>query len=157
MSVHVEVGKGQKSLMVDLNVVPFIDFLSCLIAFLMLGAVWTQVSALDLEQSAHPPNPVTVDPNPPPPPLTLHLAHGTMWIARDAAGGTTVPGVDGRPNWRVLRGLIAADRANFPDDDLAVINTDDGVPYEQMMLALDLTREYGYDQTMLAGGAPPQL
>ena len=36
MGVSVEGGKGRgKSMGVDLNLVPFIDFLSCLIAFLM--------------------------------------------------------------------------------------------------------------------------
>jgi biopolymer transport protein ExbD len=40
---------------------------------------------------------------------------------------------------------------------MVVINTDDGVPYEEMIKALDLTREFGYPQTALAGGAPGAL
>jgi len=38
--------KGKKSLDAELNLVPFIDLLSCLISFLIVTAVWTQIAAL---------------------------------------------------------------------------------------------------------------
>jgi biopolymer transport protein TolR len=38
--------KGKKSLDAELNLVPFIDLLSCLISFLLITAVWTQISSL---------------------------------------------------------------------------------------------------------------
>jgi biopolymer transport protein ExbD len=48
----VESGKGKKkSLDSELNLVPFIDLLSCLISFLLITAVWTQVSALRVAQT----------------------------------------------------------------------------------------------------------
>lgn len=151
MSITLANDKGRKSQMVDLNVVPFIDFLSCLIAFLMLGAVWAQTAALDLDQSVAGEGSLTISQ---PPPLTLHLSAAGMWMGRDAASGTTVPAADDAPDWKAIRALVAADRAAFPTEQIAVINTDDGVPYEQMILAMDLTRELGYGQTLLAGGAP---
>ena len=33
-----------------------------------------------------------------------------------------------------------------------VIRTDDGLPYGDMVHALDLTRAHGYDETLLSGG-----
>ena len=48
----VETGKkGKKSLDSELNLVPFIDLLSCLISFLLITAVWTQISAIRVAQS----------------------------------------------------------------------------------------------------------
>lgn len=48
----VESGKGKKkSLDSELNLVPFIDLLSCLISFLLITAVWTQVSTLRVSQT----------------------------------------------------------------------------------------------------------
>lgn len=38
--------KGKRSFNYDLPLVPFIDFLVCLIAFLIISAVWTQYSRL---------------------------------------------------------------------------------------------------------------
>ena len=35
---------------------------------------------------------------------------------------------------------------------MVIITTDDGVVYEHMIKALDLTRAYGYEQTALSGG-----
>src|SRR2546426_4267503 len=39
---------GRKPLDASLNLVPFIDLLSCCIAFLLITAVWTQLSRIDV-------------------------------------------------------------------------------------------------------------
>lgn len=163
MSVTVETGKGRKSLAVELKVVPFIDFLSCLIAFLMLGAVWAQVAAIEVEQDVG--QDFDEFAGPTLPPLTVHLGASGAWVARDPKAGGTVPSraggdlgrsADRAPDWDSVRALVAADRALFPGEQRVVINTDDGIPYEQVVAAMDLTRELGYEQTLLAGGAPPR-
>jgi biopolymer transport protein ExbD len=38
----------KKSLNVELNIVPFIDLMSCLVAFLMVTAVWIQIARLEI-------------------------------------------------------------------------------------------------------------
>ena len=51
MSVSVQPGKGsKKSLNVELNLVPYIDLLTCMVAFLLITAVWTQLSRLQAQQ-----------------------------------------------------------------------------------------------------------
>lgn len=50
MAVGISVGKhssGRRSVDHDLPLVPFIDFMVCLIAFLMVTAVWTQMSRIN--------------------------------------------------------------------------------------------------------------
>lgn len=48
----VQSGKGgKKAVDVEVNLVPFIDLLSCLISFLLISAVWTQVSSIKVAQS----------------------------------------------------------------------------------------------------------
>ena len=54
---------GKKSLDMELNLVPFIDLLSCLISFLLITAVWTQISAVP----AHSTGNLQKDPPPPDP------------------------------------------------------------------------------------------
>src|SRR5947209_20307091 len=47
----VETGKGgKKPLDATLNLVPFIDLLSCCISFLLITAVWTQLARMDVTQ-----------------------------------------------------------------------------------------------------------
>src|SRR3954463_12922679 len=46
---------GKKALDAELNLVPFIDLLSCCISFLLITAVWTQISGLSVASSGGPP------------------------------------------------------------------------------------------------------
>jgi biopolymer transport protein TolR len=158
MGVSVEGGKGRgKGMMVDLNLVPFIDFMSCLIAFLMIAAVWTQIASLDVEQSIAPPDPNVVPPDPPPPPpLTVHIAASEMFICRKVEEGVHIPKVGETYDYVKLEELVNKDHETFPSEGMVVINTDDGVAYEEMIKVLDLTRKIGYPQTALAGGAPTE-
>src|SRR5688572_28596652 len=52
MSVSVDSGGkgGKKPLNADLNLVPYIDLLTCMVAFLLITAVWTQLSRLQAQQ-----------------------------------------------------------------------------------------------------------
>src|SRR2546429_1824314 len=48
---------GKKPLDAELNLVPFIDLLSCCISFLLITAVWTQIAGLQVSSSGGPPEP----------------------------------------------------------------------------------------------------
>ena len=52
MSVSVEEGgkSGKKSVNADLNLVPYIDLLTCMVAFLLITAVWSQLARLEAHQ-----------------------------------------------------------------------------------------------------------
>ena len=40
----------RKSVDADLNLVPYIDLLTCMVAFLLITAVWTQLARLEVQQ-----------------------------------------------------------------------------------------------------------
>src|SRR5262245_47120565 len=52
MGVSVDTGGkgGKKSLNADLNLVPYIDLLTCMVAFLLITAVWSQLARLEAHQ-----------------------------------------------------------------------------------------------------------
>ncbi len=52
MGVSVSTGgkSGRKSLSADLNLVPYIDLLTCMVAFLLITAAWTQLARLSASQ-----------------------------------------------------------------------------------------------------------
>lgn len=52
MSVSVDTGGkgGKKSVSADLNLVPYIDLLTCMVSFLLITAVWTQLARLEVQQ-----------------------------------------------------------------------------------------------------------
>src|SRR5258708_11083561 len=52
MGVGVEAGAkaGKKSVNAELNLVPYIDLLTCMVAFLLITAVWSQLARLEAHQ-----------------------------------------------------------------------------------------------------------
>jgi hypothetical protein len=54
--------------------------------------------------------------------------------------------------WDKIKADLAADRERYPAETAVILITDDGVNYEHMMRALDITRGLGYDKTLLGGG-----
>ena len=146
MSVSMEGGRGRRAQGVELNLVPFVDFLSCLIAFLMMSAVVVEVEALDSFQARG--DGVAEGP----PPLTLHLSAAGAWVARDAAEGVRFAATAAGPDWVGVRGALERDRQQFPGADFVVLNVDDGVDYGAAAHAMDLAAEFGYSSPLLAGG-----
>src|SRR5258706_13245662 len=49
MGASVGAGDGKKSLDVELNIVPFIDLMSCLTAFLLVTAVWVNIAQINIQ------------------------------------------------------------------------------------------------------------
>src|ERR1700730_18646511 len=66
----------KKPLDASINLVPFIDLLSCCISFLLITAVWTQLARMDVTQKSKAPS-GAVD-EPPTPTVTL-----TLFINKD--------------------------------------------------------------------------
>jgi len=48
MGAAVGTGDGKKSVNVELNIVPFIDLMSCLTAFLLVTAVWVNIAQINI-------------------------------------------------------------------------------------------------------------
>src|SRR5439155_12780864 len=80
---------GKKALDAAINLVPFIDLLSCCLSFLLITAVWTQLARMDVTQKGQGAAGST-DEKPPEPQISL-----TLFIDKDgytfatSAGETT--------------------------------------------------------------------
>jgi biopolymer transport protein TolR len=163
MGVSVGGGKGGRGRKVnaELNLVPFIDLLSCCITFLIATAVWIELSSMPVDQALSDPNqppPPPVD-NPPPPPLTVHVRADGVWVGRKVEEGKNFSVVGESYDWTGVEAEIDTDRRQHPVDqdptfEQVVIVTDDGVEYQHMIHALDLTRKYEYQKSLLGGGPP---
>src|ERR1700749_4709054 len=78
MGASVGTGGGKGNVNVELNIVPFIDLMSCLTAFLLVTAVWVNIARIQTK-------PVGLsrdgDPNPDPPPqLSVLLDSEGVWL-----------------------------------------------------------------------------
>lgn len=133
----------------DLNLVPFIDLLSSMIAFLLMTAVWIQAYAVPYTQAPAGSGAEADSP------VTLHVRGDGVEVFRSADHVTHVPVLSpGVYDWPTIAAHVRDAHAEFPGDARANVLTDDGVAYKQMIAALDLTRGVGLTEVRLGGGAP---
>lgn len=108
--------------------------------------IWAgrQATGQCLGTSGGPPPAVVPPPTPAAPGQPAAIQH---W-------GCNFPMVEEAYEWQKLKSELAIDRTKYPTELQVIIVTDDGVVYEHMIKALDLTRELGYEKTLLGGGPP---
>jgi biopolymer transport protein ExbD len=155
MGLSLEGGGGgrTRSLYAELNLVPFIDLLTVCITFLMATAVWTQISTMKVDQAISDPNAEPVEPETPPvPPLTIHIRADGVWMGRTIEAGKNFELTGADYDWVAIALEADTDRETYPEETQVVIVTDDGIEYEHMIKALDVSRAKGYDKTLLGGG-----
>lgn len=145
MSVSVAPERGRKAA-ADLNLVPFIDLLSVCITFLIATAVWVDLASLQVDQEVGDGAAAPIGPEP----LRVHLAADGVRVGRGEE--VLVPRRAGDVDWDEVDARIAADRAQWPVERDVVLVTDDGLPYGEMIRALDLATAHGYDRRALGGG-----
>jgi biopolymer transport protein ExbD len=131
--------RGRRALDATMNLVPFIDLLSCCIAFLLITAVWTTVARVDVatagrsvagEEEA----PATA------PPWTLYVARDG-WSLRAPDGATLAAAHE------TLAELLRAHAVAEP----LVVRASDDVSYATLVDALDVARAAGIRTISLAG------
>ncbi|MDX9731379.1 MAG: biopolymer transporter ExbD [Bdellovibrionales bacterium] len=149
---QVEEKSGGRSTNVDMNLVPFIDLMSVLITFLLITAVWSQVSMIQLGSSIY--GKKTSDQITPPPPI----ADIPLRLDVKDFGFRLVVGQDRytfeRKNgeWQVdeLGERLAVVRQMYPDKADATITVDNEVPYEKMVMGMDVLLGGGFSAISIA-------
>lgn len=130
---------GKRKLDANLNLVPYVDMLMTIMAFLILTAAWTSVNVLEVQS---PTNSSTATPPPtttPPKPLQLSLSASSVDVKDDGAAVAVVDRSDTPRLAALLRDLKAqhADRS-------VEIRVDDGVGYGAVAALVDVvTAEVG--------------
>lgn len=132
----VEGGKGKKkSLDAVINLVPFIDLLSSLIAFLLMTAVWTQIATLQVGQQG------SNNPNPTPPPeeipkLTITVTEKGFMLA---SGADQMP-IEKSGNdydFDALNKKLGEVKANVPEMNDVTVMPEDGIVYDVLVRVID--------------------
>lgn len=137
----VEGGKGKKkSLDAVINLVPFIDLLSSLIAFLLMTAVWTQLATLQVGQQGNNAAPSQEKPEEKPK-MTITVTEKGFLLGISSGGGPqeTVPleKVGGDYNFEELNKKLAEVKGQLPDLDDVTVQAEDGVVYDVLVRVVD--------------------
>jgi biopolymer transport protein ExbD len=135
-------GGGRKSLDVDINLVPFIDMMSVLVAFLLLTAVWTNLAQINIKpggvgHSDEPP------PTQPPVNLSLLVAQDGVWVGVSGTTGEQPRHIDKIAeayDWAAVDEALhhfKKDSGFFTDRDDIEIAAEDKVDYQSIITAMD--------------------
>jgi biopolymer transport protein ExbD len=144
---------GRKALDAAINLVPFIDLLSCCISFLLITAVWSQVAIVETHNGAKDRGD-TQSVERPPVSLTLYIDDSGYLLARSTGGSQAMPRREGRYDFaRLAEALHAARGELFERADVAAlsIRAADGVDYDQLVRTMDVALGQRFVDLSVAG------
>jgi biopolymer transport protein ExbD len=130
---------GKKNTDFAVNLVPFIDLLSSLIAFLMMTAVWTQVGRLQVATGGG----VSESTDTPKPTLQLNLTITERGYVITAGGVIEVPKKDGSFDLKGLGDKLKSIKADNPDQRNITVMAEDAIAYEDLVRVVDMCIEQG--------------
>ena len=158
----IEEKSSRREVNYELNIVPFIDLMSVCIIFLLLTAVWTQVSMIqigssvygkrmdDQDDSKKPPRPevnleVLVDKNG----YTVIVGQETPVSVPRIAGNDGQLEYDQRNLILILRGV----KDRYPDKKDALIALEDDLVYENLIQGMDSLLLAGFPEVAIKTGS----
>ncbi len=147
---------GGRRTSLELNLVPFIDLMSVLITFLLITAVWSQVSMIQIGSSIYGKKTDSAPIQPPPESdvvLKVEVrANGyTLTVAKQ---NTNIPNKNGEFDDETLASLIQKVKAQHPNKVDAAIAMADELPYERLIRVMDAFLKNGFGSLSVLTGGP---
>jgi biopolymer transport protein ExbD len=150
-----QIGGSDDKTTVDLNLVPIIDLMSVLIIFLLITAVWTQVSMIQIGSSIY--GKKTSDEKPEPPPkaeipfrLDVRSDGYRVQIGRNQM---SFPKINGAYDQEKLTAEVKKIKELYPEKNDAVITVQDELPYETLIGGMDALLTGGFPEISVATAA----
>lgn len=153
---QIEEGGSGRETTIELNLVPFIDLMSVCIIFLLITAVWTQVSMIQIGSSIHAPKPPEESDQPPPPKdeaanIRLMVNQGGYTVS--VSGRTVqIPKKDGDFDDAGLVQYMKQIKEKFPKQETATIALLDEMTYENLIRGMDSLMLGGFPEIAIATG-----
>ena len=151
---HIDDGKGSKSANVEINIVPVIDLMSVLIVFLLITAVWNQISMIQLatsvygkkteDQPIQKPKKLEV-------PLRLDIKrNGYTLVLKDRP--IQIPNVKGEYDIKTLALKLRKIKEMYPEKTDIVIAVEDSISYGSLVKGMDVAIVAKFPQLSIATG-----
>lgn len=149
MGASIEPGNenGGRARNVELNVVPFIDLMSCLTAFLLVTAVWSNLAQVSVQPAGEGKDPLDDDP---PPRISMLVTADATWV------GTSVGDMERLDDAAALDAALRRHKAGALAKVRDIeIGAEDAVTYDVLVAAMDSAIATGFDGVQVVD--PPAL
>lgn len=153
---HIEAGGGGRRVNQELNLVPFIDLMSVLITFLLLTAVWTQVSMIQIGSSIYGKKSETQPPQVTPDTgvvLKIDIRQNG-YVLTVASKSMTIPFKENDFDDEMLLQQLKIAKETYPTKTDAVVAMSDELPYELLIKSMDVLLTAGFPTISVATGGP---
>ena len=154
---HIDTGGGKgRKVSLELNLVPFIDLMSVLITFLLITAVWSQVSMIQIGSSLY----GKKDPNQTPvispeADVVLKLEiRPSSYVLTIEKQVINLPVTNGEYDDVGLVAELAKAKQLFPNKVDGSIAMSDELPYERLIKGMDGFLRAGFPQISVLTGGP---
>lgn len=152
-----EGGKRGRGVSVELNLVPFIDLMSVLITFLLITAVWTQVSMIQIGSSLAGKRSEN-SPPPTPPPLADLVLKVTVkpagYILVVGKQMISLPKTGEEYDNAGLVAQLQRFKQLYPEKTDGIVAISDELQYELLIKAMDNMLAAGFDNISVETGGP---
>jgi biopolymer transport protein TolR len=137
---------GRKPVDVDMNLVPFIDMMSVLVAFLLLTAVWTNLAQINIKPGGLGAD-TELRTEPPPVNLSVLIAQDGHWIGITTGQPRKIDKVGEDYNYEALAEALKyykQESGIFNERDDVEIAAEDRVDYQSVISTMDtaVAREF---------------
>jgi biopolymer transport protein ExbD len=169
MGASVGTGGGKGDVNVELNIVPFIDLMSCLTAFLLVTAVWVNIEALNIKPKGKSRDPQQIRNEDEQVKLSILITNTRIWVGQSRIN-EFMPierGTDPEAAWttytqtltELKKSAFFVDRS---DIEIAAESLDNAVVvYQDVIRAMEIAETIGFTDVGLTDksglSAPPQL
>lgn len=154
---HIESGGSGRKVNVELNLVPVIDLMSVLITFLLITAVWTQVSMIQIGSSIYSKKTDNTPPPIPPPDVSVVLKVDIKEVGYVLTVGKKAMSIplkgDAFDDETLLQQLQIA-KQTYPNKVDAVVTMADKLSYERLIVGMDVILTAGFSSIAVATGGP---
>lgn len=148
-------GGGRRNVAIDINIVPFIDLMSTLIIFLLITAVWSQVSMIQIGSSIYGKKTEQETATPPPRaeiPFRVDVLNSgyRVLVGKNVY---TIPLLQvGSWNTAALKEKLVQVKESYPEKVDAVITMQDDLAYEHLIDGMDALLNAGFPEISIATG-----
>ena len=130
----------------ELNLVAYIDLLTCLIAFLLITAVWTQLARLQVRQHGSGGDQEAGQPKK----VVVMVGDRGFNVVVDQ-DREVLPRRDQRYDFAALGAALRRLKSALPDQEELVVSSEDGVAFETVVGAMDTALSAGFPALSLVG------
>jgi len=129
---------GKKPVDAAINLVPFIDLLSCCLSFLLITAVWTQLARMDVQQKGQGAAGAQDENQQQQVQLTLYVDKDGYTFSKSTGESTPIPMKGDDYDYAKLGEVLAKAKADHPDKTDIAVKSDDSVIYSRIIRTMDI-------------------